>query len=180
MPLVLNCQGLGNFLSVLITESVLSFKLTMAIPHGPQRNKGGTEGWRRMMAEEYGRGSMKGEARVEATFTYKNPWIIVVHSFRLLLACLFSLLLSVVPNQCFSFLDLWRPNCTLNLSPVCVWSEHASALLSVKGKGSNPERNKRECIPFVCTEGLSPNLVLHQQGGWEAATSTTYFKRKSD
>lgn len=32
----------------------------------------------------------------------------------------------------------------------------------------------------VCLyEGLSPNLVLHQQGGWEAATSTTYFKKKS-
>lgn len=92
----------------------------MVVPHGPQRNKGGTEGCRRMMAEEYGRGGMKGEARVKATFTYKNPGILVVHSFRLLSACLFSLLLSVVLNQCFSFLDLWRPNCTLNLFPVCV------------------------------------------------------------
>lgn len=74
-------------------------------------------------AEEYGRGNMKGDARVEATFTYKNPGILVVHSFRLLFhqsACLFSLLLSMVLNQFFSFLDLWRADCTLNLFPVCV------------------------------------------------------------
>lgn len=50
-------------LSVLITESVLSFKLTVAVPRGLQCNKGGTEGWRRMMAEEYGRGNTKGEAK---------------------------------------------------------------------------------------------------------------------
>jgi hypothetical protein len=47
---------------------------------------------------------MKGEARVKATFTYKKPGILVVHGFICCLhrsACLFSLLLSVVSNQCF-------------------------------------------------------------------------------
>lgn len=78
----------------------------------------------------------------------------------------FPLLLSVISNQFFSFLDFWRPE--IPPPTLCVWSEHAGVLLFVKRKRNHPETKQNKCY-FVCLYqgALSPLPVISSGSGEE-------------
>lgn len=121
------------------SESVLSFKLTVAVTHGLQCGKGGTEGWCRMMA-----GDMWKTKLGPRPLCSQQPRGTCGSQVRLLFS-LVGLLVFIATVCGFKPVFLFPGSLETrlhfeSLSHVCVSSEHAGVLLSVKR--NNPETNK--------------------------------------
>lgn len=160
----------------IITERTFSSELTVAVNHDLWCGRRGTVGWWRMMTGPEREESVRGETGISLLQVSRGFCGSRVPSVLL------SSQLACFHCNCLwfpiSFSLSWISGDQESLPFVCVWSEYASVLLSVKGKGNNPE-NKQNNKILCCLSRPRRSFPLIFRERW-GVTSAPCFQRKSD